>query len=88
MQKAAALDDLGRRRQALSARFHTSLEREPLKGMDEFNKALATLDLEQSALERIPTWPWPRGMFRNLMAAFLLPVFIWLVQYVLGKALG
>ena len=41
-----------------------------------------------AALEKIPTWPWPRGMFRNLMAAFLLPVFIWLIQFVLQKMLG
>lgn len=86
--KAAALDDLGRRRQSLSASFHKQMDRRPLNGMDEFHNALATLDLETAAVERIPTWPWPRGMFRNLVAAFMLPVFIWLIQYALQRILG
>lgn len=86
--KEASLAEVGLRREAITARFHRRLEREPLSGMDEFHKALATLELENTALEKVPTWPWPRGMFRNLMAAFLLPVFIWLVQFVLGKVLG
>ena len=86
--KEMSLEEVGRRREAITVRFHRRLEREPLSGMDEFNKALATLELEASALDRLPTWPWPRGMFRNLMAAFLLPVFIWLIQYVLQKVLG
>jgi hypothetical protein len=86
--KEAALEEAGRRRQAITVRFHGRLEHDPLDGMDEFHKALATLDLEAAALEKIPTWPWPRGMFRNLTAAFLLPVFIWLIQYVLQRVLG
>jgi hypothetical protein len=56
--------------------------------MDEIHKALVTIDLEAAALEKIPTWPWPRGMFRNLLAAFLLPVFLWLVQFGLQRLLG
>ena len=86
--KESALTEVGRRRESITTRFHRRLEREPLSGMDEFNKALATLELETAALEKVPTWPWPRAMFRNLMAAFLLPVFIWLIQYVLQKVLG
>jgi len=86
--KEAALEEVGRRREAITVRFHGRLEHEPLSGMDEFNKALATLELEATSLEKVPTWPWPRGMFRNLTAAFLLPVFIWLIQYVLQKVLG
>ncbi len=86
--KEAALEEVGRRPHAITVRFHGRLEHDPLTGMDEFHKALATLDLEAAALDKIPTWPWPRGVFRNLTAAFLLPVFIWLIQYVLQKVLG
>ena len=49
---------------------------------------IATGSSKAAALEKIPTWPWPRGMFRNLMAAFLLPVFIRYKQYVLQRLLG
>jgi hypothetical protein len=87
-RKEADLAGVGRRRESITQRFHKRAERDPLSGMDEFHKALSTLDLETAALEKIPTWPWPRGMFRNLMAAFLLPVFIWFIQYVLQRLLG
>jgi hypothetical protein len=87
-RKEADLAGVGRRRESITQRFHKRAERDPLTGMDEFHKALATIELEAAALEKIPTWPWPRGMFRNLMAAFLLPVFIWFIQYVLQRLLG
>ena len=87
-RKDAEQADVGQRRESITQRFHKRAERDPLTGMDEFHKALATLELEAAALEKIPTWPWPRGMFRNLMAAFLLPVFIWFIQYVLQRLLG
>ncbi len=87
-RKEAELAEAGRRRESIAQRFHQRLERDPLGGMGEFHNALATLELESAALEKIPTWPWPRGMFRNLMAAFLLPVLLWLIQYVLQRLLG
>jgi hypothetical protein len=87
-RKEAELADVGRRRESITQRFHKRAERDPLSGMDEFHKALVTIDLEAAALEKIPTWPWPHGMFRNLLAAFLLPVFLWLVQFGLQRLLG
>jgi len=87
-RKETELADIGHRRESITQRFHQRLERDPLSGMGEFHNALATIELEAAALEKIPTWPWPRGMFRNLMAAFLLPVLLWLIQYVLQRVLG
>ena len=87
-RKEAELADVGHRRESITQRFHKRAARDPLVGMDEFHKALSTLELEAAALEKIPTWPWPRGMFRNLMAAFLLPVFVWLIQFGLQRLLG
>ncbi|MEX0788976.1 MAG: hypothetical protein WD906_08995 [Anaerolineales bacterium] len=86
-RKDQALADLGQRKQTITTRFHAQIDRGRLGGIDEYHKALTTLDLESAAIEKIPTWPWPRGMFRNLMAAFLLPLFIWLLQFGLAKLL-
>ncbi len=86
--KSQALAEVGARRRSLLDRFHLALEGKTLRGIDQVNKALATLELEASALEKVPTWPWPRGMFRNLLGAFLLPVVLWLIQFGLGKLLG
>jgi hypothetical protein len=44
-----------------------------LARMDDPNTALATLEIERAALERVPTWPWERGTVRSLVAALPLP---------------
>lgn len=51
--------------------------------MDDLNKALAALEIEHASLARVPTWPWPPGTLRGVVAAVLLPVAIWLIQQVL-----
>lgn len=44
--------------------------------MDDLNKALASLEIEHASLARIPTWRWPLGTLRGVVAAVLLPVAI------------
>lgn len=56
--------------------------------MDDLNKALASLEIERAALERVPTWPWERGTLRTLVAALVLPLILWLAQTFLERALG
>jgi hypothetical protein len=60
----------------------------PSDGHGQLNKTLASLELEQAALRRIPTWPWEPGTLRGVLAALVLPIVIWLIQYVLQRLLG
>jgi hypothetical protein len=80
--------------QESSARFdlavtqlHRRIDRKRLARMDDLNKTLASLELEQAALRRIPTWPWEPGTLRGLLAAIFLPIFIWLIQFGLQRIL-
>jgi hypothetical protein len=74
--------------ESTTAQLHSQLDRGRLLHMDQLNKALASLDIEQNTLRRIPTWPWQPGAVRGLVAALLLPVAIWAIQFLLGRLLG
>ncbi len=79
-EKERMLEENTRRLEAGIADLHERMDRRNLKGMDDLNKALASLDLERSTLARIPTWPWDPGTLRGLVAALLVPLIIWLIQ--------
>jgi hypothetical protein len=88
-------DEKNRRLAANSLRFEAAAEelyrqldgRRPRR-MEDPAKAMASLEVEQAALRRIPTWPWDPGAVRGLVAALLLPVAVWLLQLLLGRFLG
>jgi hypothetical protein len=40
---------------------------------------------EKSLLESIPTWPWAPSTFRGFIAALSSPLFVWLLQQLLGR---
>ncbi len=58
------------------------LGRQAASALEAFHPGLAVSDSEYA---RIPTWPWEPGALRGLVAALLLPVVIWLIQFFLGR---
>lgn len=79
-EKERLLEENTRRLEAGIAELHARMDRRNLKGMDDLSKALASLDLERSALVRIPTWPWEQGTLRGLIAALIVPILVWAIQ--------
>jgi len=79
-EKERRLEENTRRLEAGIADLHQRMDRRRLSGMDDLNKALASLDLERATLARIPTWPWDPGTLRGLVAALLVPIIIWAIQ--------
>ena len=51
----------------------------------EMKEALEALVIEQSVIDKLRTWPWRTETVRGLGAAFVLPIFIWLVQRILER---
>ena len=51
--------------------------------MMDLNMAIASLEIEQKALSRIPTWPWQPETVRLLATALLLPLVLLLAQVIL-----
>ena len=87
-EKEYMLHEAGRRMEAGVAELHRRMDQNELARMDDLNKALASLEIERAALERVPSWPWERGTLRSLVAALVLPIVIWLVQQVLQPLLS
>jgi len=73
---------------AAVAELRRRIDSGQLKAMDDLNKTMASLEIEHATLTRIPTWPWPPGTLRGIVAAVLLPVAIWLIQQVLQPLLA
>ena len=68
--------------------LHERMDRRRLDRMDDLNKAMASLEIEHTTLVRIPTWPWEPATLRGFILALVIPILIWLIQYILQKVLG
>ena len=87
-EKARLTAEADRRFEGTLKRLHQRLDTDSFERMDELNKALASLQIEQNALRQIPTWPWQPGAMRGVLAALLLPLAVWVLQVLLGRVLG
>jgi hypothetical protein len=87
-EKQASLAEVSSRFRATTVELHRQLDRGRLVQMDPLNKALASLQIEQDVLRKIPTWPWEPGAVRAVVAALLLPVAVWAIQLLLARVLG
>jgi hypothetical protein len=86
-QSALLAENAGRLRLALE-RLHAVAD-----GRDEGHAAsvqhvLLGLQQERALLQAIGTWPWRPGLLRAFLTALLLPMVIWLIQFVLARLLG
>jgi hypothetical protein len=88
VEKARLLSECRRHLESSFSELHRRIDAGEIEGMTEFNMALASLELEYSALKRIPTWPWQPETFSLLITALALPLGLWILQYVLQLFLG
>lgn len=86
-EKQRMLDEAGLRLEAAIVDLHQRVDDRNLVGIDSLNSVIASLELERDALRGIPTWPWQPETARMLATAVLLPLGLWIVQYVLQAML-
>jgi hypothetical protein len=87
-EKARLLAECVRRQEAVIAKLHEDIDADNMASMDDRNKALESLEIEQQVLSRISSWPWQPETVRWFVAALLFPVIIWLMQWALQRVLG
>jgi len=87
-EKSASLSQVSSRFKAITVQLHRALDNGRLTQMDTLNRALASLQIEQDVLRKIPTWPWDPAAVRALVVALLLPVAVWIIQFILARFLG
>ncbi len=87
-EKQRLLRECSRRLEATIAELHSRVDAGELHSREQLHDTLAGLEIEWSALTRIPTWPWKPETLRGLITALLLPVVVLLLQFVLQRAFG
>ena len=87
-EKSASLSQVSSRFKAMTVQLHRELDNGRMSQMDTLNRALASLQIEQDVLRKIPTWPWDPAAVRALVVALLLPVAVWIIQFILARFLG
>jgi hypothetical protein len=68
--------------------LHASVQAQALDKIDVWRNALLGLDTERKYLDRLATWPWSPGAFRNVLVALVIPIAVWIVQFLLQRLLG
>jgi hypothetical protein len=79
--KNRALEGHARNYKAVVEELYRIVSARELDEIDVWHKALAALDMERRRLDRLATWPWSPGAFRNLLFALIIPILIWIAQY-------
>jgi hypothetical protein len=87
-EKQRLLGEGSQRLKATIAELHRRVDAGELRGMDDMNKAIASLEIEQHIISKIPTWPWQPETARLLATALLLPLGMWITQAILNVIMG
>ena len=87
-EKERMIAENGAMMETTIADLHRRVTTKRLRGVEDLNRVMASLEIERTALIRIPTWPWAPETLRTVIAALLFPVVVWLSQQLLGRVLG
>lgn len=84
-EKRRLLAELERRFETTLGRFHNSLDEAEMPEMDRFDHALAALNAERDALNKIPTLPWRGATLSAFLSAILLPLVLFVLQTIIAR---
>lgn len=68
--------------------LHETLDSKKLENSSQFSDAMASLKAEREVLDAIPTWPWRVGTLTGFLSAIVLPITLFLIQFVIEKWLS
>ncbi len=84
-KKETALRENGRQIEKTHRTLYQHLSKNDHKKSGDLEKSLNSLYKMREQIERIPTWPWNPGTFRNFLSAVFLPLGLWLLQQFLVR---
>jgi hypothetical protein len=87
-EKDRRLGETALRIEATISALHRRVDNDSLEGMQDMHETIASLEIEQKLLEKIPTWPWQPETVQLLITALALPLGLWLLQYILQLLIG
>lgn len=86
--KERMLSELNDDLKHVQQRVHRSVASKGLAKISDLRTAVSALKEEIEIVQKIRTWPWQTETLRNLLTPLLIPIFVYLVQRVLGGVLG
>ena len=87
-EKERVIREGSQRLEAVISELHRRVDDCELLSMDDMNKAIASLEIEQRILSAVPTWPWQPETVRLVATALLLPLILWISQFILQTTMG
>lgn len=70
----------GKKLQFVLQQIHHKIETGDGSGLDTLQKQLGLLQIEQTTLDKAPTWPWHPETIRVVITAIAIPMAVWLAQ--------
>jgi len=86
-EKGRLLENANSRLQLVVDRIHRMVDGDDLSRADELQKTQAALLAERDLYLHLSTWPWSTGLFRGLVSALMLPIFIGIVLRLLTRVI-
>jgi hypothetical protein len=87
-EKRRLLAELDQRVKGTLASLHRCLDDNALTKVAQLNVAIVGLNAERDILTKIPTWPWRAGMFTGFLSIVVLPILLFILQFVLARWFG
>jgi hypothetical protein len=87
-EKRRLLAELDQRVKGTLASLHRCLDDNALAEVAQLNSAIGGLNAERDILTKIPTWPWRAGMLTGFLSIVVLPIMLFILQFVLARWFG
>jgi hypothetical protein len=87
-KKETSLRENGRQIERVHRTLYQHLSKGDHKKSSDLEKSLSSLYRMREQIEKIPTWPWNPGTFRNFLSAVFLPLGLWALQRFLANFLS
>ena len=84
-EKSARLGQVKQRIRSSMEELNSKVDRSDLSFIEAQHSQLAALVLEEEYLEKLRTWPWPRGTFARLLGLIALPVLLFILQLLIQR---
>jgi hypothetical protein len=87
-EKDRLLDEAYQRYDSLVTDLHNLMDKRDFGDLATLNSAIGMVENEINTIKGISTWPWQPETVRWLFTALVLPLLMWLAQFLLGKVFG
>jgi hypothetical protein len=81
------INSLGKK-EALITELYSRIENKDLTDIENYERALSSLEKAHNEIESISTWPWKMETVRQFIGALFLPIVIWMIQFSLAEILS